>query len=515
MQKQLQDQQESIKDLKEIIKQQQGLQLQTQSLQLQLNGLKKMIFGSRAEKFVSSSIQNSQQPDLFPDDKVGQIDVVKTTLVKQYQKHQTKLTVKHPGRNPLPETLRREVIELAPAEDVKHLQSVGKEISEVLEYQPGELYVKQFVRPEYIKPSADGLSARRVIAALPVMPLEKAIAGPSLLTHLLVSKFVDHLPVYRQLEIFKRQKVDIKYSTVSGWIKQSMELVKPVYDLHCKQVLQSDYLNVDETTIKVLDKDKKGTTHQGYYWVYYDTQKKLALFDYQPGRGAIYPQTMLHHFKGHLQTDGYDGYDGFDKIEGIITLNCWAHARRKFFEAKDYDQVNAESVLELIQQLYKNEAHCREENFTPEQIKAYRISESIPILEELHQLLKDLLIKTLPQSPMGKAIAYTLKRWEKLCVYTTNGILQIDNNLIENSIRPVALGRKNYLFAGSHERAQDAAMLYSLFATCRLHNINPEHWLTNLFEKINSTPKDQLHQLLPPQWAARQAQNYAASFKTQ
>ncbi len=206
---------------------------------------------------------------------------------------------------------------------------------------------------------------------------------------------------------------------------------------------------------------------------------------------------MLQNFKGYLQTDAYDSYDCFDKIEGITTLNCWAHARRKFFEAKDYDKQNAEAILGLIQQLYKNEVHCRNENFTPGQIKAYRISESVPILEGLHQLLKDLLVKTLPQSPLGKAIAYTLKRWEKLCVYTTNGILQIDNNLIENSIRPVALGRKNYLFAGSHERAQDAAMLYSLFATCRLHNINPEHWLTNLFEKINITTKEKLHLLLP------------------
>ena len=472
-------------------------QLQNTSLQLQLNELRKMIFGSRAEKFMGANTNEVQQPDLFPDDKIGQVDLVKATLVKQYQKHQTNLTIKHPGRSPLPDTLRREVTALLPTEDVNGLQPVGKEVTEMLEYQPGELFVKQIIRPEYLKPTEDGLNARRIIAPLPILPLPKAIAGASLLTHLLVSKYVDHLPVYRQLQIFKRQNVTIHHNTVSGWIKESMELVKPVYDLHCKQVLNSDYLNVDETTIKVLDKDKKGTTHQGYYWVYYNTQKKLALFDYQPGRGAVYPKTMLHNFKGYLQTDGYDAYDGFDKIDGINTLNCWAHARRKFFEAKDYDGPNSEAILGLIQQLYKNEAHCRDENYTPEQIKPYRQTHSVPILEKLHQLLKGLLSKTLPQSPLGKAIAYTLRRWQKLCVYTTHGILQIDNNLVENSIRPIALGRKNYLFAGSHERAQDAAMLYSLFATCRLHNVNPEHWLTNLFEKINATLNEQLHLLLP------------------
>jgi transposase len=437
------------------------------------------------------------QPDLFPGDKLGEHAVVKTTLVKQYEKQQTKLKVHHPGRNPLPDTLRREVITLQPDEDVSNLQPVGQEIKEVLEYQAGELYVKQFVRPEYLKPSEDGLNASRIIAPLPVMPLEKSIAGPSLLTQLLVSKFVDHQPVYRQLEIFKRQNVNINHSTVSGWIKEAVTLIEPVYNLHCKEVLESHYLNVDETTIKVLDKDKKGKTHQGYYWVYYDTQRKLALFDYQPGRGALYPQAMLYKFKGYLQTDGYDAYEAFDKVEGITTLCCWAHARRKFYEAKDYDNSNAEKILEKIQLLYQVEAHCRDENYSPEQIKHYRAEHAVPILADLQILLKDLLIKSLPSGPLGKAISYTLKRWKKLCTYTNDGILQIDNNLVENSIRPVALGRKNYLFAGSHERAQDAAMLYSLFATCRLHQVNPEKWFTHLFENVNLTTKDKLHLLLP------------------
>lgn len=484
-----------------------ALQIQVQSLQLQLAELKKLIFGSKGEKFIGSNTTDVQQADLFAGDKTAQRSVVKTTLVKEYKKQQTKLTVNHPGRNPLPESLRREIIELLPAEDVKDLKPVGRQITEVLEYQPGELFVKQFVRPEYIKPAEDGLTARRVIAPMPALPLEKTIAGPSLLTHLLVSKFVDHLPVYRQLEIFKRQQVHINHSTVSGWIKEAVALLTPVYDLHCKEILQSSYLNADETTIKVLDKDKKGTTHQGYYWVYYDTQRKLALFDYQPGRGALYPKAMLHRFKGYLQTDGYDAYETFEKAQGITTLCCWAHARRKFYEAKDYDTVNAEIILEQIQHLYKAEAHYREQNYTPEQIKNYRQQHALPVLNTLKSLLQDLLVSSLPGSPLGKAIAYTLKRWEKLCIYTTNGILQIDNNLVENSIRPIALGRKNYLFAGSHERAQDAAMLYSLFATCRLHNINPDHWLIRLFENINSIPKENLHFLLP--------QNYTTGISCQ
>ncbi len=214
------------------------------------------------------------------------------------------------------------------------------------------MFVKQIIRSEYIKPSADGLTAKRVIVLLPAVPLEKSVAGASLLTHLLASKFVDHLPVYRQLEIFKRQNVTINHSTVSGRIKDAVALVEPVYNLHCREVLSSSYLNADETTIKVLDKDKKarpngssrrGTTHQGYYWVDYDTGRKLVLFDYHPGRGVLYLKAMLHSFKGYLQSDGYDAYETFDKVDGITTLCCWAHARRKFYEALEYDNTMGSS----------------------------------------------------------------------------------------------------------------------------------------------------------------------------
>ncbi len=183
--------------------------------------------------------------------------------------------VNHPGRKPLAEHLRREIIHLTPSEDVSGLKPVGEEVTEVLEYQPGELFVKKYVRPEYIKPNEEGTNAVRIIAALPSMPIDKAIAGPSLLAHLMVSKFVDHLPIYRQLQIFARQKVNIDYNTTSNWIKQGCQLIIPLFEAHCKQILSANYLSADETPIKVIDKAKKGTAHQGYYWVYYDTVNKL------------------------------------------------------------------------------------------------------------------------------------------------------------------------------------------------------------------------------------------------
>ena len=472
--------------------------MKLQNLELQLSELRKMVFGSRQEQFISNAKPASQQ-QLFDVAAIATVEVEKTVLIKEHEKKTVKLKVNenHPGRQALPENLRREVITLSPAEDVAGLKPVRVEVTEQLEYLPGELFVKRYERPEYIKPSSDGLNAQRVIAEPPQAPLPKSIASGSLLTQLLVSKYVDHLPLYRQLDMFKRQQVNINHSTVSGWIKGAMALIEPVYNLHAKTVLATNYLCVDETTIKVQDKEKKGTTHRGFYWVYYDTQRRLALFDYQPGRGAKYPQAMLSGFKGYLQSDGYDEYETFDEVESVTTLCCWAHARRKYFEAKDYDPPNAEKILHQIQQLYEIEAHCREKNYSSEQIKAYRQQHAVPLLAALKITLEKTLIQSLPTSPLGKAISYTLKRWEKLNIYTTNGILQIDNNLVENSIRPVSLGRKNYLFAGSHERAQDAAMLYSLFSTCRLHNVNPEKWLTHLFENINQTKMTELHKLLP------------------
>lgn len=429
--------------------------------------------------------------------------VESTKQIAGYEKTKTVIQIKHPGRVKLSDKLRREKIVLQPEEDVIGLKPVGEEITEVLEYKSAELYVKQYIRPEYIKPTDDKLNAKRVIAELPSMFMEKSYCGNSLLTHLTVNKYVDHMPIHRLLLQLKRLGVELDYTTVINWLQRGFEKLTPLYEAHKARLLQSDYLCVDETTIKVLDKNKKGTTHLGYYWVYYDPVRKLVMFDYREGRSGEFPKEMLKGFKGYLQTDGYGGYDQFDKRSGVRTLNCWAHVRRKFFDAKDYDKEKAEDILTQIQQLYQIESDCREHHFSPAEIKAHRQEHAIPILSTLHETLNKYLQTTLPSSPMGTALQYTLNRWSKLCVYTEDGKLQIDNNLVENSIRPVAIGRKNYLFAGSHEAARRAGMMYSFFATCKLHNINPEQWLTNVFDNINDTHINKIVGLVP--------QNYQSS----
>lgn len=495
------EQQKRVSDL-----QQEEIELQAQRihlLQLQIIELQKFIFGGKQEKFKPSANENALQSVLFNNDKIAEVVVTASQKVEGYEKIKTAIRVNHPGRKPLPDHLRREVIVIEPTEDVTGLKPIGEQITEVLEYKQGELFVTKYVRPEYIKPTEDELNAKRVIASLPTMPLDKCIAAASLLAYLIASKFVDHLPIYRILQMFKRLNVTLDDSTVSGWIKAAANLIIPLYEAHLKEVLAAQSLGVDETPLKVIDKSKKGTTHQGYYWVYYNTSNKLVLFDYQKGRDGQSPKKMLSNYQGYLQVDGYTAYTQFENSEGIKVLNCWAHARRKFIDAQKFDNERASEILTLIAQLYGIEKHCRENSFTSDQIKLYRQAHAIPILNTLHEVLKRQLNATVPSSPLGMALQYTLNRWAKLNVYTQEGFLAIDNNLVENSIRPVAIGRKNWLFAGSHEAAQRSAMFYSLFATCKLHNIDPILWLTDVLTKIKDHKINKIQELLPQNYYSK------------
>jgi hypothetical protein len=262
-------------------------------------------------------------------------------------------------------------------------------------------------------------------------------------------------------------------------------------------VLSQGYIQADETPIKVLDKDKKGTTHRGYHWVYHAPLTKQVLFDYREGRGREGPKECLKGFKGYLQTDGYEVYEDFDKSPNITLLHCMAHARRKFDEALDNDRPRAEYVLAEIQKLYATERAIRDGSVEEQEALRLRQEQSIPILSGLKKWMLENYAQVLPQSPIGKAISYSLQRWDRLSLYTADARLQIDNNLVENAIRPVAIGRKNYLFAGSHEGARRAAMLYSLLETCKRHEINPFDWLKDVLERLPEHPISQIQKLLP------------------
>lgn len=470
-----------------------ALQAKNTYLEAELAALKRLIFGAKSERFVQDH-DNTAQLDLHLDNvQPVPASCPETETITYKREKPQKNGASHPVRQPLPAHLPRTEIVIEPDEDTSDCKKIGEEITEELEYKPGTLFVNRYVRPKYARPNDGGVA----IGVLPSRPIEKGIAGPGLLAHLAISKYVDHLPLYRQGKMFERQGVEIARSTLGDWINATCAALEPLFALHREQVLRANYLMADETPIRVLDFTTKGKSHLGYFWVYYDPLNQRVLFDYRQSRGRDGPLECLAHFQGALQTDGYQAYDTFEKRDGVTLSGCMAHARRKFTEALDNDRERAESVLADMQRLYAVERQARESGLSHQQRQKLRQAEARPVLESLKAWLDDQYPKVLPKSAIGQAIAYALARWSKLCRYVEDGRIEIDNNLVENAIRPVALGRKNFLFAGSHAGAARAAMLYSLVTTAKVNGIEPFVWLRDVLTRIADHPHKQLAELLP------------------
>ena len=471
--------------------------IQNAQLRDELDQLKRLIFGSRHERFISTVSPDQLSLDIPIQQKEQSGPVLLQTIQYQRKKASKPDTEKvQTGRMALPASLPREEEVIEPKADVTGWTRIGQEITEELERIPGKLFVRQYLRPKYVNP----LTGEIVIGELPVRPIDKGIAGPGLLAQIVIDKYVDHLPIYRQVQRFEREGMKLPISTLADWISGTCHLLEPLYEVHRKQVLNSNYLQADETPIKVMDKDKKGATHRGYHWVYHAPVNRLVLFDYREGRGREGPNECLQDFSGFLQTDGYAVYEDFNKRSGITLLHCMAHARRMFDQALDNDKQRAEYVLTEMQKLYAVEQMGRDKSLSMEELHTLRQEQAIPILENIKVWMMNTYPEVLPESTIGKAIGYSLKRWDKLSLYTTDARLEIDNNLVENAIRPVAIGRKNYLFAGSHNGARRAAMLYSFLGTCKINNVNPFEWLRDILRRIPSHSVNRLQQLLPNNW---------------
>jgi len=347
-----------------------------------------------------------------------------------------------------------------------------------------------------------------IIAPMPSMPIPKGIATPGLLSHIFVSKFVDHIPFYRMVQILRRENIHyIAESTINGWLNQVCNLLELLYNQLKIRILQSGYVMADESPIPVLTLDKPGSTHQGYQWVYYSSTIKLVFFDYRQTRGREGPVNFFGNYKGTIQTDGYAAYDIFDEKDDIVLLACMAHARRKFEHSLNNDKDRAEKALLYFQELYDVENIAKKQNMSWVERFQLRKQKSIPVLNEFEKWLKENKLLVLPKSAIGGAISYTLNLWGRLTGYTQNGKYEIDNNLIENSIRPLALGRKNYLFAGSHEGAKRAAMMYSFFGSCKINNVNPYEWLKYVLSVISDYKASKLNELIPDNWNNKISKN--------
>jgi transposase len=326
---------------------------------------------------------------------------------------------KHPGRRPIPEGLPRIDFIIEPEEDVSACVKIGEEITEELDYMPGYFYVRRFIRPKYARPDQAGVA----IAPAPVRVIPKGIPGPMLLAHILVSKYVDHLPLYRQLMMFKRSGMDIDDATINGWAKQAILLLEVLYSRIRDALLGGCYLMADESTIKVLDRDKKGSTHLGYYWAYMDPLRRGALFVYEKGRGGNYVRTHLSTFRGYLQTDAYSAYDAMPQLyDGIVMVGCWAHVRRKFMDALAVEREQAEWFVQQIQRLYAIERFCRLMGMTPQERLALR-ENAKPILEAIKAKMLEVAPTLTPKNVLNLAIRYTINQWGERKP-TTKGILR-------------------------------------------------------------------------------------------
>lgn len=456
-------------------------------LESQLAMYRRMQFGQSRERFEGDPNQTSLPFEPEPVEAEHKEEEIREKI--EYVRKRPN----HKGRAKLPEHLPVEEIEIHPEGDLSDMVCIGKEITEELECEPARFYIKRYIRYKYAAKSGEGVK----IAELPERVIDKGIPGAGLLAMILTDKYVDHLPLYRQKQRFARENIRIPSSRIEGWTKEALIKLHPLYEQLVFDTKAKGYLQVDETPIKVLDSDKQGAAHQGYYWVYHAPLEGTVLFDYSTTRGGSAPLPILGSFRGYLQTDGYAVYEKYARNKDVTHLACWAHARREFERALDNDRSRAEKALLMIQQLYAVERQAKQEKLTPEQTKTLRLEKSLPVINELGKWTFEEIKNTLPKSQIGKAMAYAYARWDGLSAYLYDGNLQIDNNLCENALRGVALGRKNYLFAGSHEAAQRAAMIYSFFAICRKHEVNPLQWLKYTLENIMTINHKNLKDLYP------------------
>lgn len=381
------------------------------------------------------------------------------------------------------------------------MKRIGEELGERLEYVPASLQVIEEACQKYACPNGCTV----VTAQKPMQPIEKGLPGPGLLAHIAVSKFSDHLPLYRQEGIFQRHGVRLSRRTMCDWMRRCAELVSPLYELMKQRVLKSKVMQTDDTPVPVLDPDR-GRARTGRIWTYVgDGEHPYTVYDYTPTRSRDGPEAFLEEFRGFLQTDAYSGYDELykDPEREVIEVACWAHARRKSFEAQSSDLMRSTVMLAYIWLLYDVEREARDQKLGSDARRALRQAKSKPILEDIRAYLEREQPQVLPKSPEGQAIAYTLSNWKALTRYCEDGELEIDNNRAERSLRGVAVGRKNWTFMGSDNGGRTAAVLTSLIATSKRLGIDSFAHLRGLFERISSHPQSRLAELLPNQWKMR------------
>jgi transposase len=490
----------SRQELLDIIQmlQTQNLQLQSRlaEVEFQLEWFKRQVFGSKSERFIpDDEMQTMLELGII---KNGEQPVAETQKITYDRPIEPKGSAKpgH-GRGSMPTHLPFVDTTIEPEGDLTGFVRIGEDISWHFDMKPGSLFVKRIIRPKYVRPNDDGIA----IGQLPALPIDKGNAGAGLMTQVVIDKYVYHLPLDRQRKKFKNEyNVDFSESWLCDIVKKTAFWITPIYQAYITAIITSSYLQADETPIPVLIKDKKGKTHRGYFWVYHDPLRKIVIFDYRKSRSAKGPEEFLKDFKGILQVDGYDGYNPIAQRNDLQRAACMDHVRRRFEKALEYDYARASYAMQQMGAWYEVERGAKNQGLTLDARFALRVEKTVPSMKAFGNWLAVQQQQALPKSPIGTAVSYALNQWAFFEPFITDPRVELSNILIENAIRPVAIGRNNYKFCGSHEAAQNAAMVYSLVSIAKLHDLDPFIYINELLTLLPSSTNQQIEQFLLPAW---------------
>lgn len=482
------------------------------SLEDQLYWLRKKMFGKMSEKNLPLDPDALVEPTLFDDpltaDERSELDAA---VKKDEDDASNLIRVKAFERKPRKaiDTSKLEVREehiYPEVENSEEYTELEPEVTETLVLVPAQIYVRRIIRHKLVLKS--GLQIKDPgrkpfeLAPLPVMPLPKCMASESLLTDIILQKFIYHMPFYRVIQKYKELGVAISDSTMNDWYAATCEKLKLLYDILKRETLSRDYIQVDESTLPVIDNEKHRAV-KGYMWCVRAVEDNLVVFHYDMGsRSYETARKLLRGYRGTIQTDGYDAYDQFENDPHIQVIGCWAHARRKWSDALDEDSRSASEALAYINRLYHIENEAKDAGIVGEALKEKRQKEAYPVILQFEKWMNEMARKASQNSRIGKAIKYTFPLLPRLGRYVNDGRFCIDNNLVENAIRPLALGRKNYLFCGNHDAAVRAAIVYSLVDTCKALDVDPRLWLEDVLLRIpgNEDNRAALRNLLPDRW---------------
>jgi transposase len=496
------DAQEEVVSLREQVS---VLQIENTLLRQKIDLLVRRVFGSSSER-----LDRSQLELLLQLSQSAEVQEAAPSLVRSSHHPRKERGPRLPDNLPVVEdVIDPEPVKAAP----ENFRCIGQEVSEQLDYEPARFLCRRIIRRKYVHRVE--VDSAPLIAPLPERLLDRSLPAPGLLAHILVSKYCDHLPLYRQEQIYKqRHKINLPRQTLARWVALAAEWLKPIYEQIRTGVMAGGYVQVDETPIDYLEPGH-GKTRQGYFWTG-SCPGGDVFYRWETSRGAACLENIIAlEFNGTIQCDGYPAYRAFANRRGpaIRLAGCWAHVRRKFHEALEQSPRTSGWIIRQIQHLYRIEAQLREGRVGPRLRAAVRAHQSRPIVERIQRALMALKSsgRYLPQSLLGQAMDYTLSQWSTLEVYLDDGRVEIDNNLVENAIRPTAIGKKNWLFIGEANAGERSAIIYTLIESCRRRGLDPSAYLREVLTRLPRMTNRQIPEVTPAAWAKPQRRIQKAS----